>query len=140
MVVSAAPGMTVTEAARIMRDQHVGCLPVVEVTGDGKSIVGLITDRDIVLSVVACELEPQTMTVGDVMTTELVTVSSADTLSDVLYAMHQRGVRRVPVVSARGVLQGIVALDDVLEAITDQLNDLVRAVKAEQGRESVERK
>jgi CBS domain-containing protein len=140
MVVFAAPDMTVTEAARIMRDQHVGFLPVVEQTEDDKLIVGLLTDRDIVLSVVACDLEPRTMKVGDVMTTDLVTVRSEDDISAVVRAMQQRGVRRVPVVSDRGVLEGIVALDDMLVLAAAQLDVLVRAVNSEQDYEIVERR
>lgn len=139
MVVSAAPDMTVAEAARIMRDQHVGFLPVVEQIGGSKSIVGLLTDRDIVLSIVACDLESQTMTVGDIMTTALITVRSDDDIGAVLRAMQRGGVRRVPVVSTHGVLEGIVALDDMLVLAAAQLDDLVRAVNAEQDREMVER-
>ncbi len=140
LVVVAYKEMSVAEAARLMREQHVGCLVVVEDTNEGKAVVGLLTDRDIVLSVVACDLQAQTMTVGDIMTTDLVTVRGDDALADVLHGMRQGGVRRVPVVSARGILQGIVTLDDVLAIMTNELDDLVRAVSREQKRETATRK
>lgn len=139
MVAVAYKGMSVSEAAGIMRERHVGSLVVVEDTGEGKAVLGILTDRDIVLSVVACDLEPQTMTVGDVMISDLVTVRGEDTLSDALHVMRQHGVRRVPVVSSRGILQGIIAMDDVLEMIAEELNDLVRTVKREGQRETVTR-
>jgi Predicted signal-transduction protein containing cAMP-binding and CBS domains len=140
LVVVAYKEMSVAEAARLMREQHVGCLVVVEDTNEGKAVVGLLTDRDIVLSVVACDLQAQTMTVGDIMSTDLVTVRGDDALADVLHGMRQGGVRRVPVVSARGILQGIVTLDDVLAIMTNELDDLVRAVSREQKRETATRK
>ena len=139
-VVVAYKEMSVAEAARLMREQHVGCLVVVEDTNEGKAVVGLLTDRDIVLSVVACDLQAQTMTVGDIMVTDLVTVRGDDALADVLNGMRQGGVRRVPVVSERGILQGIIALDDVLAIMTNELDDLVRAVSREQKRETATRK
>lgn len=140
LVVVAYKEMSVAEAARLMRERHVGCLVVVEDTNEGKAVVGLLTDRDIVLSVVACDLQAQTMTVGDVMTTDLLTVRGDDALADVLHSMRQGGVRRVPVVSARGILQGIITLDDVLAIMTNELDDLVRAVSREQKRETATRK
>lgn len=140
LVVVAYKEISVAEAARLMREQHVGCLVVVEDTNEGKAVVGLLTDRDIVLSVVACDLQAQTMTVGDIMTTDLVTVRGEDSLADVLHGMRQGGVRRVPVVSARGILQGIVTLDDVLAIMTNELDDLARAVSREQKRETATRK
>lgn len=140
LVVVAYKEMSVAEAARLMREQHVGCLVVVEDTNEGKAVVGLLTDRDIVLSVVACDLQAQTMTVGDIMTTDLVTVRGDDALADVLHGMRQGGVRRVPVVSERGILQGIITLDDVLAIMTNELDDLVRAVSREQKRETATRK
>ena len=140
MVVIAYKEMSVADAARVMRDKHVGCLVVVEESKEGKTVVGVLTDRDIVLSIVACDLQAQTMTVGDIMTTDLITVRGEDTFADVIGAMREQGVRRVPVVSVHGILQGIVALDDVLEILTEELDQLVRAVNREQKRETATRK
>lgn len=140
MVVVAHPDMTVADAARVMRKEHVGSVVVVEKGAEGKSVVGILTDRDIVLSVVAPDLDARTMLVGDVMQRELVSVTEDDTVADALYRMRQHGVRRMPVVSERGILHGIVTADDVLAIIADELNDLVSTVHREQRHESATRK
>jgi len=123
------------EAARVMREQHVGSLVVVEETVAGRLTVGLLTDRDIVTAVVARDLNPSTLTVGDVMTADPVTARETDSVLDVLSAMRQKGVRRLPVTDAKGVLLGVITLDDVLGVVSEQLRALVAAIESEQQRE-----
>ena len=139
-VVTAQRATPLTDAARLMREHHVGSLVVVDESGKGRVPVGVVTDRDIVVAVVAREVDPRTLTAGEVMTTDLATVRADDPVEVALRLMRRRGIRRVPVVSDAGMLTGIVTLDDVLEKVADQLSDAVRAIASEQVRETRARK
>lgn len=127
--------MPLVAAARQMREHHVGCLVVVEELALQRRVVGVLTDRDIVVGVVAAGLNPGTLSVGDVMSAEPVTAREEDSLIDLMRAMRERGVRRVPVVGARGELIGIVTLDDVLTVLSEELGLLVAAIDREGQRE-----
>ncbi len=118
-----------------MRTHHVGCLVVVEDMAVGRVPEGILTDRDIVTEIIAKGLDPRTLRVGDVMSAEPSVIYTSDTLADVLASMRRAGVRRLPVVDSKGVLQGIVALDDVLEAIAGQLGAIVDALASARSRE-----
>ena len=135
VVVFAERNLPLTEAARLMRDHHVGSLVVVDDAGAGRVPVGMITDRDIVVAVVAKDLDPRTITVGDAMGPEITTARETDSEFDVLRLMRRRGIRRVPVVAANGTLVGLVTLDDLLGLLADELGNLARAVEAEQAAE-----
>ena len=134
-VVVVPPSLSVDEAARLMRERHVGCLVVVEQGDGGRLPTGILTDRDIVLAVVARDADAKTLRVGDVMTATVATVRESDTLYDVLSTMRSRGVRRVPVTGAHGVLAGILTLDDVLNALAGQLQALGMVVGRERRQE-----
>lgn len=120
-VVAAPPALSVDEAARLMRERHVGCLVVVELGDGGRLPSGVLTDRDIVTAVVAKDLDAKSLRVGDVMSPGVVTVREGDSLYDALTLMRHHGVRRLPVVGAHGVLAGLVTLDDVVGALAGQL-------------------
>lgn len=123
------------EAARLMREQHVGSLVVVDETVAGRLTVGVLTDRDIVTAVVARDLNPGALTVGDVMSADPVTAREADSVLDVLSAMRHKGVRRLPVTDAKGLLLGVITLDDLLGVVSEQLHALVEAIETAQQRE-----
>lgn len=116
------------DAARAMRGRHVGCLVVVEESGDQRVVVGLLTDRDIVTTVVARDLAPTSLRVGDVMTEDVVCVREDDTVIDVLGTMQRRRVRRVPVVGAQNRLVGILTADDLLHLLVNHLQTLAQVV------------
>src|SRR5688500_6777068 len=99
------PASSIVDAARIMKDEDVGPVPVV----DGDRLVGVITDRDIAIRVVAEGKDPQGTTVQDVASTDLVTIDPQQTLDEALRLMGQHQVRRLPVVEEDGKLVGIVA-------------------------------
>ena len=122
-------------AARLMRQNHVGSLVVVEETGGMRVVVGILTDRDIVTAVVAADLEPATLRTEDVMSTDLITAREDDSLIDLVRSMRRKGVRRVPVVGAQGELVGLATLDDVLDALSQELSQLVGAIASEGKRE-----
>ena len=134
-VVVAPPSLSVDEAARLMRERHVGCLVVVEQGDGGRLPSGILTDRDIVTAVVARDVDAKSLRVGDVMTATVASVRESDTLYDVLSTMRSRGVRRVPVTGPHGTLAGILTLDDVLNGLAGQLQALGSVVGRERRQE-----
>jgi CBS domain-containing protein len=119
------PSTLVTEAARVMKQEDVGSVPVVE----GDTLVGIVTDRDIALRVVAEGRDPQSSTVGDIASRELVTVDPQQSLDEALRLMAKHQVRRLPVCEEDGRLVGIVAQADVAREIGDQkTGDLVEHI------------
>jgi CBS domain-containing protein len=131
---------TVIEAARLMRDHHVGDLVVVEEREGQRIPIGILTDRDIVVEVVAKEANYlPSLVVGDVMSMELMTVAEHESLADALKGMCSRGVRRIPVVNKDGALEGILSLDDMLEQLCEELTDITRLIAWQQKRERDER-
>jgi len=140
-VVSVAREATAAAAAQLMRQHHVGALVVCErMNGERRIPVGIVTDRDIVVEVVAPELRADTITVGDIMREELITVRETDSVVAVLEVMRFKGVRRVPVVGADGQLVGIVTVDDLLGVLADELGDIARIVSREQAQEAAMRR
>jgi CBS domain-containing protein len=118
-------GSTVVEAARVMRDQDVGVVPVVE----DEKLVGTVTDRDIAVRVVAEGKSPESVTVGEIASRELVTIDPQQDLDEALRLMAQHQVRRLPVVEEDGRLVGIVAQADVAKhAPYEQTGDLVEDI------------
>jgi CBS domain-containing protein len=139
-VVIATRNTTVVEAARLMREYHVGDLVVVDESEGRRVPVGIVTDRDIVVGVLALGLDPAVLTVGDIMGSHLVTAAEDDDVYETLQIMRTRGVRRVPVVNTAGALVGIVALDDILEIFAEELDAAVKVVAREQANESQRRR
>ncbi|MGZ5692399.1 MAG: CBS domain-containing protein [Burkholderiales bacterium] len=140
-VVVGTAEMTVAEASQLMHRQHVGCVVVVDKMNGGLDVpLGVVTDRDIVLEVTALGLDPGTITIGDIMRGELVTVRADESPLQALQLMRSRGVRRLPVVTESRRLVGLVAFDDLLELTTKELSDLTKVVRREQVRETAERK
>ena len=118
-----------------MRRHHVGDLVVIEKEGEEAIPIGIITDRDIVIEVMAQKLDPDSLIVKDIMSTDPVSVPVTTSLLDTLELMKQRGVRRVLVVADDGSLQGLLSADDAIELIAEQLNDLTQLVNREVTRE-----
>ncbi|MFO7302386.1 MAG: CBS domain-containing protein [Acidobacteriota bacterium] len=134
-VVTAMPGETIAEAARRMRDHHVGTVVVVD-PDRGERPIGILTDRDIVVSAVAQSPDKlEVLEVGDVMTPDVVTIHPFESVRSALELMHRHGVRRLPVVDGDGRLEGLLSLDDILETKAAELDELVGLVAGEQRRE-----
>lgn len=132
-VVVAFRSTALNEAARAMRERHVGSLVVVDETAEGRVVIGMLTDRDIVTAVVAKDTTASTLCVGDVMTEDVTTVREGDSLHDVIALMRHRRVRRMPVVAAQQRLVGMLASDDAIRLLAEELHGLVQAL-AEQPR------
>ena len=139
-VVIVQPGETVLEAAQLMRRHHVGDVVVVEERGGRRVPVGIVTDRDLVLEVMAPQIDPATVTVKDILTTDLVTIKKDAGLFEAIEYMHAKGVRRLPVVDDNGGLIGILTLDDLIELLADEMTALARLVKHEQKKETAKRR
>jgi len=138
-VVITRPEMSVADAAELMRRHHVGDLVVVN-EREGKRIpVGIVTDRDIVVEVVAAKLDAAALTVGEIMGLELVTGHEDDAIFDTLQSMRTKGVRRVPIVDEAGGLLGIVTVDDLIEVFAEELTDLARVISRGRAREEKSR-
>jgi CBS domain-containing protein len=133
--VTARANESIGICARRMHDEHVGCLVVVEPNDGSDFPVGMLTDRDIAVEVVAFGLDPATITAGDVMSEKPVVVEEDDDLLDALTHMRERGVRRLPVVRPDGALAGMIAFDNVLEAIGEEIDGMLGALRAQRTKE-----
>ena len=130
-VIIVEPTISVTEAAELMRHHHVGDLVVVEKQAEQSRPLGIVTDRDIVIEVVAQKIDPDSLTVKDIMSANPVSVPESTSLMDTLDTMKQKGVRRLLVVADNGSLQGLLSADDAIELIAEQVDDLTQLVKRE---------
>lgn len=130
---------TVREAAQLMRQHHVGDVVVVEDRGKVRVPVGIVTDRDLVVEIMAPAIDQAVITVGDIMVSELATVKENAGVSETIEYMRAKGIRRVPVVDRNGGLVGILTLDDLLELLSEELLSLAKLVKHEQKKEMVSR-
>jgi len=139
-VVHILKGHRVLEAARIMRDEHVGDLVVVEELDGRRVPIGVLTDRDIVVALLAKDIEHiGKLDVDDLLTRKVVTAKEDDDISDVLARMERQGIRRMPVVDGRGSLVGIFTVDDLLGLLSADLAAVVSLVGRER-RAEVERR
>ena len=130
-VVITGQDVSVTEAAMLMKQHHVGDLVVVEKQGEKTLPIGIITDRDIVIEVIAKKADPDSLMIKDIMSTGLITVEEKEALLDTLALMQNQGVRRIMVVDAQGSLQGLLSADDAIELIAEAMNNLTKLVKRE---------
>lgn len=119
-------------AALAMRNNHVGALVVTARKDDYAVPVGIITDRDIVICVVAAGLDPSTITTGDVMRGELLVVHPEDDAYAAIRKMRVLGVRRAPVVTCKGDLVGIFTVDDFIGYLAREISDVSSLIGAEQ--------
>jgi CBS domain-containing protein len=106
---SVSTGSSIVDAAKLMREQDAGIAPIT----DGDRLVGVVTDRDIAIRVVAEGKDPQSTTVDEIASQKLVTIDPGQDLDEALHLMASHQVRRLPVVSDDGKLVGILAQADV---------------------------
>jgi CBS domain-containing protein len=134
-VVVARRSTALVDVAVLMRKNHVGSVVIVE-EGDGKLPVGIVTDRDLVVEVIAAGLDAHTVTAGEVMSASLAVVRRDDDALWALKIMRDRGIRRLPVVDEAGAMVGIVSLDDLMEHVGTALGDIVQALGSERNIEN----
>lgn len=138
-VVIVVKSASVREAVNLMRIHHVGDVVVVDKEGGDPVPLGILTDRDIVIEVLAEDVDLDKVNVGDVMSYDLVTVDEDTRLMDVIKVMRKKGVRRIPVVNKSNVLVGILSADDVIELVAEQLTDIVALISREASQEAQQR-
>jgi CBS domain-containing protein len=109
---------TVDKAARSMKTENVGSLPVVD-SLKGKQLIGIVTDRDLAIKVVAEGLDPSSTRVSQVMSTGMVTCKTGDDWQIALNLMAEHQLRRIPVVDKQGCVAGIIAQADVATRINE---------------------
>ncbi len=115
-LVCAEPGDSVANVARLMKENDIGPIPIVE-SQNSKKLVGIVTDRDLAIKVVADGRDPQTTPVQEVMTTNVITCRDDDDIETALDAMATQQLRRIPVVDDGNTLLGIIAQADVATRI-----------------------
>ena len=125
-VVTTSAQMTVDQAARAMRAKNVGALVVVNA---GRP-VGMLTDRDIVVQVVARGMDPEEVRVGDVMVKKPVTIRQDLGIFDAARTFAKTGVRRLRVVTGSGVLVGVITMDDMVMLLGTEMGHMAGALSA----------
>lgn len=126
-VITADVAIDVAAAAQVMRENKIGYLIVTDKAAGDRAPVGVVTDRDIVVKIIAKDVDPHSLTVGDVMSREPLVATEDDGVSETLRRMRKLGVRRVPVVNARGQVAGVLSIDDAIDHLVAQLSDVARA-------------
>ncbi|HEU4601919.1 MAG TPA: CBS domain-containing protein [Steroidobacteraceae bacterium] len=126
---------TITTAAKLMREQHVGDLIVIEGYSE-RSPIGIVTDRDIVVEVLATGRDPSTTTVGDIMNSNVVVADESEDVSVALERMKMHGVRRLPIVGHEENITGVVSLDDLVKVHAQEAAALADVITKEQNREA----
>jgi len=137
--VIARPHESLHRVARLMREHHVGSVVIVKDGPGGVIPVGVLTDRDLVVEVLAMNLDPQSVNAGDIMSHELVTARENDGIWITIKRMRSQGIRRMPVVNDQGVLIGIINVDDLMELLAGEFNDLAKLSAREKEREITQR-
>lgn len=127
---------TVLEAAKLMRQHHVGDVVVVEERDGVRVPVGIVTDRDLVVEIMATELDHTVITVGDIMEQELVTVKESVGIFEAIQYMRSKTVRRLPIVDETGALLGILTLDDLLELLSEELLAISKLISYQRQKET----
>lgn len=123
-VVTGSPEDSALELADRMQENEVGCLVIEE----DERPVGIVTDRDLTLRVLAEELDPASVSASAIMTENPFCIRDDEMLYDLTELMSERGVRRVPVVNDDGSLVGIITLDDALRHIVDMGSNLANVI------------
>jgi len=131
---------TILAAAKLMRQHHVGDVVVVDERSGSRLPVGIVTDRDLVIEIMATELDQKVITVGDITIEELVTVKESLGVFEAIQYMRAKAVRRLPVVDEGGGLVGILTLDDLLQLLSEELAAIARVITSQQQKEARERR
>ncbi|MDD3814772.1 MAG: CBS domain-containing protein [Desulfocapsaceae bacterium] len=135
-VVFATRKTSITEAAQLMRQYHVGDLVVMDMVKDKRVPVGIVTDRDIVIEIIGESLSVDDFTVGDIMSQQLISVPENAGVIETIRLMRAHGIRRIPVINEAGGLAGIISVDDMMDLLAEELTELARVAPREQAREA----
>ncbi|HEY9268578.1 MAG TPA: CBS domain-containing protein [Methylotenera sp.] len=131
---------TIFKAAELIRQNHVGDVLVVEKKNDTTIALGIVTDRDVVVEIVAPGLDPKVITVGDIMLPHLACIEEDRGIFDAIKLMTSKGIRRLPVVDSNGSLIGILTLDDLLLMLAKEFFSIAMLLSNEQKNEFIKRR
>lgn len=134
-VVSVRRNCPIADCAKLMHDRHVGALVVVEESLLHKHPVGVITDRDLAIEVLAFGVDAALICAEDVMLEPVATVARTANISEAIAIMREHGVRRLPVTDEHGSLCGIVSADDLWATLSGQIETLVGVIRKSEARE-----
>jgi predicted transcriptional regulator len=135
-VVFATREMRLAEAAQLMRHHHVGDLVVVDQVNGNRVPVGILTDRDMVIEIIAQSLDFNEFCVADIMGHQLVSVQEKEGIFETIRLMCSKGVRRLPVVNQEGALVGIISANDILDLLAEEMAELAKIATREHEREA----
>lgn len=135
-VVTVSPEDSIRRAAELMRQHHVGDVVVANRSNGFLTPLGILTDRDIVIEVIAENVDLDDVSVRDTMTDRLITAKEDDDLLATVMQMRENGVRRLPVVDGKGQLVGILSADDVIGLVARELAEVWALIVRQQGREA----
>lgn len=136
-VIKVAKDESVLNAAKLLRNEHVGCLVVAEESNGTSKPVGIVTDRDIVVKALAPNINLSTTHVCEIVTSKLITANVQDDIHTALDLMRHHGIRRIPLVDDDGHLKGVITVDDLFAHLGEELHGLSRAIYMEQSREKL---
>lgn len=128
---------SVLDAAKLLRNEHVGCLIVIDETVDNTKPIAMVTDRDIVIKALAPNVDLSTTHVNDITTSKFITANAQDDVHTALDLMRRHGIRRIPLVDDDDNLVGIITVDDLFAHLSEELHGLSRAIYMEQRREKI---
>lgn len=123
-VVTINTNQSIADTAKLMRSKNVGDIVVVETKNGGTKPVGIITDRDLVLEILAQDVDPLSVSIADIMTSNIQTITEDATILTTLRLLHDKGVRRAPIVDHKGDLTGVVSADDILGFLSSEFKNL----------------
>jgi signal-transduction protein with cAMP-binding, CBS, and nucleotidyltransferase domain len=123
------------DVARLMRQRHVGDVIVVDDTEGCTAPVGVVTDRDLVVHVLAAGVDPESVTASDIMSDNPATALGSEAIFDAIWHMRGHGIRRLPIVDRRGALIGVVTADDVTRFLATELGEVARIAPQQTERE-----
>lgn len=127
-VVRVSKNASIQEAAILMKNRNTGTVIVVNDAANDLTPCGILTDRDIVMEIIADDVDINKLTVGDAMNSDLLVVEENEEIDTVIEKMVNKGVRRVPVVNSKHKLAGVVAVDDLVVLLSDELQDVARII------------
>jgi len=126
----------IDEVAQLMRQHHVGDVVVIEESTGKQVPVGILTDRDVVTSVIALKLDPAMFSAGDLISRKIITVREDLGVFETIQEMRRHGVRRMPVLDQQGTLAGIISIDDLFALLAEEMAELAKLISKEQVEET----
>ncbi|KTD54382.1 CBS domain protein [Legionella sainthelensi] len=130
---------SVKNAAELMRQYHIGDLVLLEEQKNKKAPIGIVTDCDLVIEVMAAGIAPESLLIKDIITEPFSSVFENDNLLDALELMHSKKIRRLPVINNDKTLVGIITLDDFIEILAENMAKVIDVIKPQQQKEAKQR-